>query len=82
MQLSTVKTRYSTKFSYIKDTHEGDCLKHYGEYKQKEINLLALLLSNNVGNTVVYDVLPHAQWPFQRCQQLLHLNMTKKNLKF
>mgnify|MGYP003664187683 CR=1 FL=1 len=56
MQLSTVKTRYSTKFSYIKDTHEGDCLKHYGEYKQKEINLLALLLSNNVGNTVVYEV--------------------------
>ena len=56
MQLGTTETRYSKKFSYIKDTHEGEHLEHYGEYKQKEINLLSLLLSNNVGNTVVYDV--------------------------
>lgn len=56
MQLGNAKTRYSTKFTYIKGTHEGDCLKNYGEYKQREINLLALLLSSNEGNTVVYDV--------------------------
>tara|TARA_R110002094_G_scaffold73382_1_gene81344 strand:- start:231 stop:731 length:501 start_codon:yes stop_codon:yes gene_type:complete len=56
MQLGTVKTRYSKKFSYIKDTDEAVHLENYGEYKQKEINLLALLLSNNVGDTFVYDV--------------------------
>ena len=56
MQLGTTETRHSKKFSYIKDTHEGEHLEHYGEYKQKEINLLSLLLSNNIGNTVVYDV--------------------------
>ena len=39
MQLSTVKTRYSKNFSYIKDTHEGDCLKNYGEYKITRVNV-------------------------------------------
>jgi len=56
MQLGTVETRYSKKFSYIKDTDEAVHLENYGEYKQREINLLNLLLSNNVGDTFVYDV--------------------------
>jgi precorrin-6B methylase 2 len=56
MQLSSIETRYSKNFSFIKGNHEAMNLENYGEYKQKEINLLALLLSNNVGNTVVYDV--------------------------
>jgi len=56
MQLSSIETRYSKNFSFIKGNNEAINLENYGEYKQKEINLLALLLSNNVGNTVVYDV--------------------------
>tara|TARA_R110000851_G_scaffold63824_5_gene145738 strand:- start:868 stop:1590 length:723 start_codon:yes stop_codon:yes gene_type:complete len=56
MQLSSIETRYSKNFSFIKGNNEAMNLENYGEYKQKEINLLALLLSNNVGNTVVYDV--------------------------
>ena len=56
MQLGTVKTRYSKKFSYIKDTDEAVHLENYGEYKQKEINLLTLLLRNNVGDTFIYDI--------------------------
>jgi len=56
MQLSSIETRYSKNFSFITGNNEAINLENYGEYKQKEINLLALLLSNNVGNTVVYDV--------------------------
>ena len=56
MQLGSVETRYSKNFSYIKDTDEAVSLAEYGEYKQKEINLLSNLLHNNVGQTIVYDV--------------------------
>ena len=40
----------------MKDTEEAIHLESYGEYKQKEINLLSGLLSSNVGECVVYDV--------------------------
>ena len=56
MQLGSVETRYSLNFSYMKDTEEAIHLESYGEYKQKEINLLSGLLSSNVGECVVYDV--------------------------
>ena len=56
MQLGNVETRYSTNFRFIKDTEEGMHLENYGEYKQREINLLANLLNNNDGVTIVYEV--------------------------
>ena len=56
MQLGSVQTRYSANFSYIKDTVVATHLENYGEYKQKEINLLANLLQSNTGTTIIYDV--------------------------
>jgi predicted RNA methylase len=56
MQLESTKTRYSGNFTYIKGTVEATHLETYGEYKQKEINLLSNLLSSNEGQTVIYDV--------------------------
>tara|TARA_R110001592_G_scaffold115476_1_gene315887 strand:- start:1145 stop:1867 length:723 start_codon:yes stop_codon:yes gene_type:complete len=56
MQLGSTETRYSGNFTYIKDTIEATHLETYGEYKQKEINLLSNVLSSNEGQTVVYDV--------------------------
>ena len=56
MQLGSTETRYSGNFTYIKGTVEATHLESYGEYKQKEINLLSNLLSSNEGQTVVYDV--------------------------
>lgn len=56
MQFGSTKTRHSRNFTYIKDTAEATHLETYGEYKQKEINLLSNLLSSNEGQTVIYDV--------------------------
>jgi len=56
MQLSSIETRYSKNFSYIKGTKEATNLENYGEYKQKEINLIANLLQSNTGETIIYDV--------------------------
>ena len=56
MQLGSTETRHSRNFTYLKGTVEGTHLETYGEYKQKEINLLSNLLSSNEGQTVVYDV--------------------------
>tara|TARA_R110000803_G_scaffold155760_1_gene220349 strand:- start:3 stop:725 length:723 start_codon:yes stop_codon:yes gene_type:complete len=56
MQLGSTKTRHSRNFTFIKDTVEATHLETYGEYKQKEINLLSNVLSSNEGQTVIYDV--------------------------
>lgn len=56
MQLASIETRYSKNFRYIKDTEQATHLENYGEYKQKEINLLSNLLQSNTGETIIYDV--------------------------
>ena len=58
MQLKHVETRYSRNFAYhANDTVIGNQLSEYGEYQQKEINLIINLIRNdNQAAPVVWDV--------------------------
>ena len=58
MQLKHTKTRYSDNFAYhANDSVIGMQLTQYGEYQQKEINLLSNLLKQDDNtDTVVWEV--------------------------
>ena len=57
MHLGSAKTRHSRNFTYIKGTVEATHLETYGEYQQKEINLLVGLLDRiDAKQKVVWDI--------------------------
>jgi len=56
VQLKNEKTRYSPNFAYTADDVAGVELEKYGEYRQREINLLANLIEEDNTATVVWDV--------------------------
>ena len=56
MQLKNQKTRYSPNFAYTADDVAAVELEKYGEYRQREINLLANLIAEDDTATTVWDV--------------------------
>ena len=58
MQLKHTKTRYSDNFAYhANDSVIGEQLTQYGEYQQREINLLSNLIKQDVFELQNYLVL-------------------------